>query len=129
MPADTASKIKQVAELHKQGIKPRGIAAQLGISRDTVDRYVNHARKKGLLPPAKESTYKHNCVNYSKCWDCARATLGTAVKKKCGICSWADDFTPVKGWDAYRNDVNGGVTGRYLIGSYRVRKCPLFVAG
>lgn len=54
--------------------------------------------------------------NQTLCWDC---------RKACGGCPWADEFRPVRGWDAEETILrlgNGTETQ-----SYRVSKCPLFV--
>lgn len=46
-------------------------------------------------------------MKFSLCWDCANST-------KSG-CSWAENFTPVKGWEAEETK-----TG------YLILKCPEF---
>ena len=57
--------------------------------------------------------------NSTICWDCQRA-----VGKD--RCCWADNFKPVKGWNAIRNDLKSTPNGGLVI-SYIVLCCPLFV--
>jgi len=51
----------------------------------------------------------------SLCWDCRNCT-------KPEVCSWANDFTPVKGWTAIPTTVGG----YHPFDSYLVKECPLF---
>lgn len=59
-----------------------------------------------------------NSMDWSLCWDCRNATRPM-------VCSWARDFTPVKGWKATPTRI-----GNYCpYESYLVRECPLFQRG
>ena len=49
------------------------------------------------------------------CWRCAKNT---------GLCSWSEDFTPVKGWRAIKQMIKNA-SGE-LIESYHVIYCPKF---
>ena len=51
------------------------------------------------------------------CWDCANATNGE-------VCPWANDFTPVPGWEAEKTYLMQDSLSPYE--SYHVKKCPLF---
>lgn len=51
------------------------------------------------------------------CWKCEKAYPNRG-------CPWADDFKPVKGWDAEKRIIGNG--GHKII-SYQVNRCPLFV--
>lgn len=64
------------------------------------------------------SNYGKNGSNPSLCWDCKNCT-------KPSICSWARDFTPVKGWLAEPTRLGGA----YPMDSYLVKDCPLFSRG
>jgi hypothetical protein len=54
------------------------------------------------------------------------ATLCELCKNACGNCPWSekDRQTPVKGWDAIRNDIACDTKTR--VESYVVLDCPLF---
>lgn len=52
----------------------------------------------------------------SLCWGCNKCT---------GFCSWSQDFTPVKGWDAIPTKIQTEEPGVY-IDSYFIKKCPEF---
>ena len=62
-------------------------------------------------------SYKKRCSDDSICWDCANST---------GFCSWSEDFTPVKGWEAEETIINYKDNP---IPSYKVKKCQLFKEG
>jgi hypothetical protein len=58
------------------------------------------------------------------CWDCKHAT------NKYKICSWANEFKPVKGWNADKMYLLPCKTqSKKLIESYLVKSCPLFEKG
>lgn len=49
----------------------------------------------------------------TQCWTCDNA---------CGGCDWADNFKPIEGWVAVRNDISVGLGG--YVESYIVLDCP-----
>lgn len=54
----------------------------------------------------------------SLCWECAKAYGG---------CDWSKQFTPVKGWQARRNDLSFLTNGKvHTTESYEVKACPEF---
>ena len=59
---------------------------------------------------------KKGVLSNSICWSCGRSTDKT--------CSWAKDFTPVKGWKADRSKRKSEV----YKDSYTVHACPMFRA-
>ncbi|MBR5874830.1 MAG: hypothetical protein IKY90_08890 [Oscillospiraceae bacterium] len=54
------------------------------------------------------------------CWNCKNAL---------GKCSWSKSFTPVKGWNAVRTEINQNGVGSVGVESYLVKDCPLFKEG
>ena len=69
-------------------------------------------------PVCQSDRYKEK---RSLCWSCANATNGRK-------CPWVRNFTPVLGWEAEKNHVNGNGKGGHGYESYNVRKCPLYWA-
>jgi hypothetical protein len=67
---------------------------------------------------------KHMCP--SLCFDCARATEGTAIKKGCHACCWAKCLEDVHGWTARKTFIK--LTKSTTLQSYAVDACPLFVS-
>ena len=73
------------------------------------------------------SKFDSSPKNKTICWTCLRARPIPGIG-----CSWAKDFTPVKGWVAEETEVNtvrkiSGVVKTISYGSYRVRQCPLYI--
>jgi len=63
---------------------------------------------------------KENPNDFTLCWCC-----GNATKPK--RCPWANNFTPVKDWEAIPTKIKFKLFGRTIISdSYKVIRCPLF---
>ncbi|GHU77829.1 hypothetical protein AGMMS49992_26860 [Clostridia bacterium] len=62
----------------------------------------------------------------SICWNCVRATRGTARRVGLDWCSWAKAFMPVEGWEAEYKPIRSGSGEKCMYDSYMVCKCPLF---
>lgn len=90
------------------------IADALGRSPDAIKRRFNMYKREAMQE-------RHNGSD-TLCWFCQRAA------NKGRVCSWADRFEPVEGWQAIEVIVRSqdGTIPKPLQ-SYKVIECPLFV--
>lgn len=99
----------------------RELSVKYGISERTIRRRLTQ----GMPLEDAATVSAHQMDRYknkrSLCWYCANSTNGSK-------CPWVRSFTPVDGWVADKNHVNGN--GKYDKGydSYNVKSCPLYRA-
>ena len=125
--AVTPQEAEKIVQMYLDGEKIKTIHEETKRDPKTIHKLLAAAgvprRRPGMALTVDGYHYRNK--NESLCWTCQRSAT-----KPCNQCSWAYNYTPVKGWTAEETvcDIHDTSGKRTPIHSYHITACPQYIA-